>query len=166
MLRRSRSDEHKPDDGNASRVLVVDEDDDCRELVARLLEQATYDVERCDTHDDAVRRLRYDDPPYAGVVIDFQDGGTSSSLKLLDALRHLDDAKRAKTPALILTSADTNQVFAWQSGVDGFLVRPFHGDEFVGEVHAMLERTPEAREGHRRDMVKKAKTAQARRLEE
>jgi DNA-binding response OmpR family regulator len=145
---------------------VVDDDEDALELIARILESATYTVERCGDHATALTELRNADPPFSGLVIDFQSGGTSSSLKLLDAVRHIDEPSRSSVPTLILTSADTNRVFAWQSGTDGFLVRPFHADEMVEQVHAMLERTADEREQHRRDQMKQARTAQSRRMAE
>lgn len=166
MLRRSKTDGDERHRSGPARVLVVDDDPDVCELVARLLEQATYTVERCAEHNQAVQMLKKADPPYSAVVIDFQSGGTSSSLKLLDAVRHLDEAAKARTPTIILTSTDTNRVFAWQSGSDGFLVRPFHAAELVEGVHTMLERTDEERDQFRREMMRQARTAQARRIAE
>ena len=166
MLRRSKSDADERASAGPARLLVVDDDTDARELISRILEQATYTVERCADHNAAVQAVKQADPPFSGVVVDFQSGGTSSSLKLLDAIRHIDDKARAKTPTIILTSTDTNQVFAWQSGSDGFLVRPFHADDLVDGVHSMLERTPDEREQHRRDRMKQARSAQARRIAE
>jgi DNA-binding response OmpR family regulator len=163
LLRRSKSDDERPRGGPA-RILVVDDDDDCSELLKRVLERATYQVERTASHDDAVQHVRGTDEPFSAVIIDFKGGGTSSSLKLLDALRHLGNPDRADTPAMIVTSADTNRVFAWQSGTDGFLVRPFHEREFVEAVHAMIERTADERETHRREMMRAARSAQARRV--
>ncbi len=166
MLRRSKSDADERAAAGPARLLVVDDDADARELISRILEQATYTVERCADHTAAVQAVKQADPPFSGVVVDFQSGGTSSSLKLLDAIRHIDDKARAKTPTIILTATDTNQVFAWQSGSDGFLVRPFHADDLVDGVHSMLERTPDEREQHRRDQMKQARSAQARRIAE
>jgi two-component system, OmpR family, response regulator len=165
LLRRSKSDDERPRGGPA-RILVVDDDDDCSELLRRVLERATYHVERTTSHDEAVQQVRSTDEPFSAVIIDFKGGGTSSSLKLLDALRHLGNADRAGTPAMILTSTDTNRVFAWQSGTDGFLVRPFHEREFVDEVHSMIERTTDERESYRREMMRAARSAQARRVAE
>ena len=166
MLRRSKTDEDERGRAQPTRVLVVDDDPDVCELVSRLLEQATYTVDRCGDHNDAVQVLKKADPAYSAVVIDFQSGGTSSSLKLLDAVRHLDEPRKAQTPTIILTSTDTNRVFAWQSGCDGFLVRPFHAQELVEAVHEMLERTDDERSQHRREMMRQARTAQARRMAE
>ncbi len=166
MLRRSKTEGDDGGKGGPARLLVVDDDPDTLELISRILEQATYTVERCGNHNDAISAVKQADPPFSGVVIDFQSGGTSSSLKLLDAIRHIDDKTRARTPTVILTATDSNQVFAWQSGTDGFLIRPFHASEMVDEVHAMLERTLDEREQHRRDQMKQARTAQARRIAE
>lgn len=166
MLRRSKSDADNGHRAGPARLLVVDDDPDSLELISRLLEAATYGTERCADHNEAISMLKSADPPFSGLVIDFQGGGTSSSLKLLDAVRHLDDSARARVPAIILTSIDSNRVFAWQSGTDGYLVRPFHANEMIELVHAMLERTDDEREQYRREMMKQARTAQARRIAE
>ena len=166
MLRRSKTDAEDRQSAGPARLLVVADDDAALELVARLLEQATYAVERSSEHAEAVKMLRYGDATYSGVIVDFHGGGTSSSLKLLDAVRHLDDKARSQVPVMILTGTDTNRVFAWQSGADAFLVRPFHATEMVDEVHEMLERTDSEREQHRREQMKLARSAQARRVAE
>lgn len=79
-----------------ARLLVVDDDADRAGADLRILEQATYTVERCADHTAAVQAVKQADPPFSGVVVDFQSGGTSSSLKLLDAIRHIDDKARAR----------------------------------------------------------------------
>lgn len=153
MLRHSRSDGHN--DGVP--VLVVGDDADVVELIARILESAGWPATRTLSHDDAVQELRVasskldNSTPYAAIVCDFTSGGSSSSLKLLDLIRH-DDALE-DTAVIILTSTLSNRSYAWQSGADGFLVRPFHADELISAVAEALERTPAERTSYRQQQA-------------
>jgi len=141
VLRRSRTDGDRP-----HRVLVVDDDPDACELTVRILEREGYETARAHSHDEAVDALsggrRFD-----AVLVDFASGGPSESIQLLDEIRRspsLDDV------AVIISSrVDKNRLFAWESGVDGFLVRPYHVDELTAEVAAVLARTTEERAAHR-----------------
>jgi len=131
--------------------MVVDDDADACELMARVIEGGGWSVTRCHSHNDAVAELSRANPRYALTVVDFATAGTASSLKLLDTIRHADEID--DTPVLLLPRADTNRMFAWQQGADGFLVRPFHADDLVAELHAILDRSPEQRKAHRREQL-------------
>ncbi len=153
MLRRAKSDGRS----NGSPVLVVGDDADVVELIARIVDSGGWPATRTLNHDDAVQELRVASSkldkavPFAAVVCDFTSGGSSSSLKLLDLIRH-DDALE-DTAVIILTSTLSNRSYAWQSGADGFLVRPFHADELISAVAEALERTPAERTSYRQQQA-------------
>lgn len=152
MLRRSKTDElHHDRATNPNRVVVVDDDADACELIARVVEGGGWSVTRCHSHNDAIAELTRANPRYALAVVDFATAGTASSLKLLDTIRHADGID--DTPVLLLPRADTNRMFAWQQGADGFLPRPFHADELVAELHAILGRDLEQRQAHRLEQL-------------
>ena len=53
-------------------------------------------------------------------------------------------------PAVIIVATTTaNRVLAFDSGVDEFVTRPFHADDFLTAVNIVLARTPEEREAYR-----------------
>lgn len=126
-----------------TRVLVVDDDKDACELIARIVESAGWTATRCYAQDDALRKLDEGDPPFTAVITDFHSGGTGASLELLDAVRRAKDVK--DVPVLLLTQSDKNRIYAWESGADAFLVRPFHADDLINEVYAVLSRSVEER---------------------
>jgi two-component system OmpR family response regulator len=130
-----------------TRVLVVDDDKDACELVARIVESAGWTATRCYAQDDALRKLDEGDPPFKAVIADLHSGGTGAGLELLDAIRRAKDVK--DVPVLLLTQSDQNRMFAWESGADAFLVRPFHADDLINEVYAVLTRTLEERDAWR-----------------
>jgi len=51
---------------------------------------------------------------------------------------------------LCATSAK-NRSFSFQSGADGFVLRPFHLNDLVAQIADVLERANEDRSRHRRD---------------
>lgn len=134
-----------------TRILVVDDNADACELVARVIESAGWHATRSYGHDDALAKLDESDPQYKAVVVDFQSGGTGASLELLDAVRRSKDLK--DVPVLLLTRSETNRMFAWESGADAFLVRPFHADDLINEVYAVLTRSVDERAAWREEQL-------------
>ena len=134
-----------------TRVLVVDDNADACELIARIVESAGWTATRCYAPDDALDKLDNGDPPFKAVIADFQSGGTGASLELLDAVRRSKDF--SEVPVLLLTRSETNRMFAWESGADAFLIRPFHADDLINEVYAVLTRSVEEREAWREEQL-------------
>ena len=134
-----------------TRVLVVDDNADACELVARIVESAGWTATRCYSPDDALDKLENGNPPFKAVIADMQSGGTGASLELLDAVRRSKDAK--EVPVLLLTRNETNRMFAWESGADAFLVRPFHAVDLINEVYAVLTRSVEERQAWREEQL-------------
>ncbi|MCC5951683.1 MAG: response regulator [Acidimicrobiia bacterium] len=151
MLRRSKNDA----EASGARLLVVNNDQNGCELVARLVESQGWEAVRIYAHQDAILELNKPNNPIDGLVIDFSSGGTASSLKLLESVRH-GEQNRRDTPVMILTSSSTNLSFAYQSGVDSFMVRPFHANEMLEEVRLMLTRSDEERQRNRRERLQAA----------
>jgi DNA-binding response OmpR family regulator len=134
-----------------TRVLVVDDNADACELIARIVESAGWTATRCYSQDDALNKLETGDPPFKALVVDFQSGGTSASIELLDAVRR--NRELAEVPVLLLTHNETNRLYAWESGADAFLVRPFHADDLINEIYAVLTRSTDEREAHRDEQL-------------
>ena len=134
-----------------TRVLVVDDNADACELIARIVESAGWTATRCYAQDEALDKLDTGDPPFKAVVADFQSGGVGASLELLDAVRRNKDF--SQVPVLLLTQNETNRMFAWESGADAFLVRPFHADDLINEIYAVLTRSVDEREAWREEQL-------------
>ena len=154
MLRRSKADKKQ----GPHHLLVVNDDEAGCEIVSRILESKGFTATRAHEHAEALLALGRDGGSFHGVVLDFTSGGTSTSLKLLDSIRHGDEAHR-NLPVVILSASANNRLFAYQSGVDAFLVRPFHADELEHELRAVLARSDEEREAHREHELESARSA-------
>jgi two-component system response regulator MprA len=137
---------------------VVNDDSGGCELVARIFEANGLEARRIHEHGEALLALSKEAGSLDAVILDFTSGGTSTSLKLLDSIRHGDEASRT-LPVLILSASANNRLFAYQSGVDAFLVRPFHADELVAAVRAVLARSVEEREAYREAQLEDARSA-------
>lgn len=151
-LRRRKDDEW---DGVERRrppaVLVVNDDEDACELLVRLLDHAGYLTAGAHSLEEATMAV-HDHLPRA-VVLDMTRGGIGSSLRILDVLRSHHDHRVSSTRVVLCGSSRRNRAFSFQSGADGFVVRPFHIQDLIEEVHQALARPHEARARHRRDEI-------------
>jgi DNA-binding response OmpR family regulator len=159
VLRRRRSAEREPDTRGGpqvkpTRILLVTDDADACELLARILEGAGYPVDRAYDHVGAIAQVT--SAPPSGLVLDLSVGGIGANLKLLDAIRTHNDPTVAGARVVLVARQAQNQLFSWQSGVDAFLVRPFHANELLHHVADVLARPDEQRARHRRDQLNQA----------
>jgi DNA-binding response OmpR family regulator len=156
VLRRAKADKAKGG-SQVSRhgLVVVSDDKDACELMARLLEREGHEVDRLFSESSVLPALL--EQPREAVLVSFS-GGSSTNLKLVDSVRNHTDAAVKETPIVLVTIDEKNRVYSWQSGVDGFLVRPFHANELVRTMAETLARAPDERASHRRAELKKAQT--------
>ena len=121
-----------------TRVLVVDDDRDIRDLVTFKLEQAGYEVRQAEDGLQALEAVREWAPDL--VVLDVMMPGLSG----VDVTRELRaDPATAGTPVILLTAkaqeADVETGFV--SGADDYVVKPFSPRELVSRVQAVLARS-------------------------
>ena len=93
---------------------------------------------------------------FDAVLVDFSSGGPAESIALLDEIRRTPGI--GDVPVVISSRIDKNRLFAWESGVDGFIVRPYHVDELLAELAAVLARSPEQRAAHRAERLAEVAT--------
>ena len=79
----------------------------------------------------------------------------ATAIGITAAFRVLDDIRKSSPDVrniavIILAATDTNRLFAFQSGVDGYVVRPVHADELLDVVRLVLTRTSDERVEFRR----------------
>ncbi len=146
---------HKRWDGNERRqpamILVAGDQADSNELLTRILGAAGYRTTVAETVDHALTRCAEHLP--RAVVIDLSQRGIGSSLQLLDGIRSNDDPRVSNTRVVVVARSTANRNFTFQSGGDGYLLRPFHANDLTAMVAEVLALEPEMRAEHRRLMI-------------
>ncbi len=115
-------------------ILLVEDDDSTRALVAANLEAHGYGVRTASTADDAVRSWDAQRPDL--VVLDL-------GLPDADGMTVIRRVRRdATTPILILSARDEepDKVAALELGADDYVTKPFGLDELRARVAALLRR--------------------------
>ena len=118
------------------RILVVEDEENLREiLVTRLLRQ-DYGVETCGDGRSALTRLE-NGSEYDCVILDIM-------LPQMDGLSVLREMRTAHiaTPVMLLTARDSveDRVNGLDAGADDYVVKPFSLEEFDARVRALLRR--------------------------
>jgi two-component system phosphate regulon response regulator PhoB len=119
------------------RVLVVEDEDDIRQLVAFNLRDAGYDVVDVATGQDALVAAR--ESPPAVIVLDLMLPDMTG-IQVCSELRA--DAATADVCIMMLTARDHeyDRLLGFQVGADDYVVKPFSVRELVFRVRALMRR--------------------------
>jgi two-component system OmpR family response regulator len=117
------------------RLLVVEDDPDLNRQIATALEEAGYAVDRA--LDGEEGHFLGDTEPYDAIVLDL-------GLPKKDGISVLEQWRRdgKSTPVLILTARDrwSDKVQGFDAGADDYVAKPFHMEEILARVRALLRR--------------------------
>lgn len=117
------------------RLLVVEDDRDLNRQLVVALEGAGYAVDRA--YDGEEGHFLGDTEPYDAVVLDI-------GLPKLDGIAVLETWRSAgrSMPVLILTARDrwSDKVRGFDAGADDYVAKPFHMEEVLARVRALLRR--------------------------
>jgi DNA-binding response OmpR family regulator len=122
----------------STRILIVEDDPDIAELVARYLDKAGFDTARAANGRDALKAIAAD-PPHV-VVLDLMlphvDG-----LEICRILRS--SPATAALPIIMLTARaeESERIVGLELGADDYLAKPFSPGELVARVRALLRRS-------------------------
>jgi len=118
------------------RLLVVEDDQDLNRQIVKALEDAGYAVDRA--FDGEEGHFLGDTEPYDAVVLDV-------GLPKIDGIAVLERWRRAgrTMPVLILTARDrwSDKVMGFDSGADDYVAKPFHMEEVLARLRALIRRT-------------------------
>jgi DNA-binding response OmpR family regulator len=119
---------------DGSRILVVDDDDDIRGLLRKLLERAGHEVFDAADGQAGLRELYAGSPDL--VILDVAMPGLDG-WATLERIRELTDV-----PVLMLTAhdAELERVRGLRAGADDYVVKPFGRQELVARVEVLLRR--------------------------
>lgn len=123
------------------RILVVEDDDDTRDYLAKGLREQGYTVEASPSGREGLVHA-IGTPAFDAMVFD-------RMLPDLDGLSLLKSVRAAgiQTPAILLTamSAIDERVRGLRAGADDYMVKPFSFDELSARLEALLRRPAETR---------------------
>ena len=117
------------------RLLVVEDDKDLNRQIVTALEQAGYAIDRA--FDGEEGQYLGENEPYDAVILDL-------GLPRVDGVAVLSAWRRAgrTMPVLILTARDrwSDKVQGFDAGADDYVTKPFHMEEILARVRALLRR--------------------------
>jgi len=118
------------------RLLVVEDDPDLNRQLVSALSEAGYAVDTA--FDGTEGHFLGDTEPYDAVILDL-------GLPQTDGISVLEHWRRddRKMPVLILTARDrwSDKVAGMDAGADDYVAKPFHMEEVLARVRALLRRS-------------------------
>jgi PleD family two-component response regulator len=118
-----------------SEILLAEDDDSLREMVAATLRAAGYQVRQARDGAEALREVRRAEPDI--LVLDYRMG-TPNGFEVCRDVKS--DPRLAHLPVLILTaqSGVEDRLQGFDAGADDYLAKPFDPRELVARVGALL----------------------------
>ncbi len=132
------------------RILLVEDDPATAKSIEMMLSHANLNVYTTDLGEEGIDLAKLYD--YDLILLDLG----LPDMHGHDVLRQLRIA-RVETPILILSGADDtdNKVKGFGYGADDYLTKPFHRDELVARIHAIIRRS----KGHSQSVIRTGKVA-------
>lgn len=118
------------------RLLLVEDDRPLADELQSVLEASGFAVDRAEDGENALYLGRSED--YDLVVLDLGLPGLGG-IQVLEAWRR----DKRSMPVLILTARDTwrEKVIGLKAGADDYLAKPFHAEELLARLAALLRRS-------------------------
>ncbi len=126
------------------RVLLVEDDPTTSRSIELMLSHANFNVYCTDLGEEAIELGKLYD--YDLILLDLN----LPDMAGLDVLRQIRLA-RVNTPILILTGEDSTEIKlkGFGQGADDYMTKPFHRDELVARIHAIIRRS----QGHAQAII-------------
>src|SRR6267143_4046719 len=127
----------------ASRVLIVEDERDIRDLVLFHLEREGFQVSSASSGEEALRQVRHASPDL--VLLDLMLPAMGG-LEVCRKLRQ--DPATVALPIVMLTAKgdEVDRVLGLELGADDYIVKPFSPKELLARVRAVLRRYKTASE--------------------
>jgi two-component system, cell cycle response regulator CtrA len=126
------------------RVLVIEDDGSTAQAIELMLKSESFNVYTTDLGEEGIDLGKIYDYDIILLDLNLPD---MSGFEVLRTLR----ASRVKTPTLILSglAGIEDKVKGFGFGADDYMTKPFHKDELVARIHAIVRRS----KGHARSVI-------------
>ena len=130
--------------GNKMRVLLIEDDSATAQSIVLMLKSESFIVDTADVGEEGVDLGKLYD--YDIILLDLNLPDISG-YEVLKTLR----LSKVKTPVLILsgTAGIEDKVRGLGCGADDYMTKPFHKDELVARIHAIVRRS----KGHAQSVI-------------
>lgn len=117
-------------------IMVVEDDADINNLLAKMLRQADYQVLQVYSGSEAVLRLQQDRPDL--LLLDLMLPGMSGS----DVLAHMRKELALDVPVIVLSAKNAlaDKVTLLENGADDYITKPFEPEEVLARIAATMRR--------------------------
>jgi DNA-binding response OmpR family regulator len=128
----------------APRILIVEDDPDIAELVARYLDKAGFTTQRVSSGRDALSAIasRLPDAMVLDLMLPHVDG-----LEVCRAVRANDGSSALPIIMLTARADESERIVGLELGADDYLAKPFSPNELVARMRALLRRAHRAQDG-------------------
>ena len=128
----------------ASRILLVEDETDIREMLSFAFERAGLEVQTAESAEQALDVL--DGPLPSLVIIDWMLPGMSG-IELARRLRR--DPLTTELPLLMLTARgeESDKLKSFDAGIDDYVTKPFSPRELIARIRALLRRSGNPEDG-------------------
>ncbi|MEC7489948.1 MAG: response regulator transcription factor [Pseudomonadota bacterium] len=122
------------------RVLIIEDDPELNEQLAQALRKENYAVDVA--FDGEEGKFLGETEPYDAIILDLGLPELDGISVLKSWREHRDKVPAKETPVLILTARDTwsEKVGAFDSGADDYVTKPFHMEEVLARLRAIIRR--------------------------
>lgn len=137
-----------------ARILVVDDNDDVRQLVRTVLTEEGHKVQIAAGGDSALEAMRHDAPDV--LILDIMmpevDGYTVLKRMTEEGLK-----KRVKVLVLTAKTAEADWIRGYRLGADHYLTKPFRMEELLDNLNEVLRMTLDQLRKRRTEEIEKAR---------
>jgi two-component system phosphate regulon response regulator PhoB len=120
-----------------TKIMIVDDEEDIRELVQLFVVREGYETVACETGEQALKQVKTESPHL--IVLDLMLPGMNG----LDVCRTLKrDRATESIPIIMLTSKgeEADIVIGLELGADDYMTKPFSGKVLVARIRTLLKR--------------------------
>jgi DNA-binding response OmpR family regulator len=128
-----------------NKIVIVDDEEEIRELVADVLEADNFKVIKCADTDEGYKRILKSKPDLAILDVKMPQIGGIELCRLLRS-----DPSTKNIPVIMLTveSTETDKVIGLGVGADDYITKPFSNKELVARIKALLRRVSRKQESN------------------